>query len=520
MINKKAIVLAISLTLIGSSAMNTKVIAGTITDAIKSYTSTYKEIPIKSNVPRNKSFEVKFNKEINSGTVNSNSIKVVDKDGNEAAVKLSLKASDKKVVIIEAPAGGYKEGETYAVIVRKGVGSLANLGLSNETVMKFVIAAGTTSGGSTGGSTGGTNQTVGTDRVVSVEYKGATFNNTNQFDSSKTYAAVANNNLLNKDKLLVNMSLNGIQPTYYNVIADYEKSQGAFEKVDILEPILMKEEDLTSSNITVNFATDIDTNSIVNGSTVYCIQKGVDDSFGFGDTKSKRNIVVMDQRNNALDISITNTGTTLIANNVNYLFLNGIKDKKGNTLKPMIIPIYISSIYNRSTVTSDTILSSKPGNESWEWVSKIIGINCTSLKFKNDAILDWDRISVAVNNDFSNYQDLIKEVRNRLPRYEIMFEDMRNTGVFPVNGLKVGTVQFKNALYIWDRFTYNGKNVDVMIQSNYNYANVNIYDRGSMWISNPNGIADYGIPFKSIYDKPANWQYNFNKATMDSWTYK
>lgn len=133
----------------GAISESVKQALNNLTTVIKKYTTSYKELPTKYNVPKTKNFEVKFNREISFITVNSNTVKVVDSKGNEIPVKLTAKSTDKKVLIVEAPAGGYKEGETYALIIRKGISSLSSLRLVDETVMKFVIETSTTGGTTT-----------------------------------------------------------------------------------------------------------------------------------------------------------------------------------------------------------------------------------------------------------------------------------------------------------------------------------------------------------------------------------
>lgn len=110
-----------------------------LTEAIKKYSTGYRELSTRYDVPKTKTFEIKFNGDINVASAISN-IKVINSAGVESTVAISSKPTDKTIVTVQSPTGGYTEGESYALIIKKGITSTDNKGLSEETVMKFAVA--------------------------------------------------------------------------------------------------------------------------------------------------------------------------------------------------------------------------------------------------------------------------------------------------------------------------------------------------------------------------------------------
>lgn len=194
-----------------------------LTDVVKKYTTSYKELPTKYDVPKTKNFEVKFNRTIDFISVNSSTVKVVDSEGNEMSVKLTPKSTDNTVLIVEAPTGGYKEGGTYALIIRKGINSLNSFKLVDETVMKFVIAGGSSTGGTTPGSGSSTTEGI---QVISNSEILVSYSKDIKKDTFNT----SNISLLDKDsvKHYIQLSFPNSKQVKINVSAAYPLTAGIY----------------------------------------------------------------------------------------------------------------------------------------------------------------------------------------------------------------------------------------------------------------------------------------------------
>lgn len=92
----------------------------------------------KSQVDANKQWTIKFNHVIDSSTVTKQNIKVLDANGQNVNVGITL-GSDKKTVIVTPPDGGYKSGQTYYLNISKNLKDVNNKNLKNDTQMKFTI---------------------------------------------------------------------------------------------------------------------------------------------------------------------------------------------------------------------------------------------------------------------------------------------------------------------------------------------------------------------------------------------
>lgn len=113
-----------------------------LTGVINKYITDYKELPVKTDIPKDKVWAITFGKEVDKLTMTGNTIKVLDVNGKEVNVTIRP-TSNLKVWEVLPPTGGYTEGQTYALIVRKGIEGKENksLKLKQEIAMKFVIKA-------------------------------------------------------------------------------------------------------------------------------------------------------------------------------------------------------------------------------------------------------------------------------------------------------------------------------------------------------------------------------------------
>lgn len=479
-----------------------------LNDVIKRYTTSYRELPTKYNVDKNKDFEIKFNKDISFISVNSNTIKVVDSKGNEIPVKLKSKSTDKKVAIVEAPIDGYKEGETYALIVRKGLSSLNSYKLVDETVMKFAIADSST------GSTGGTedNETVGNTRVNSVTYTGGTITNNNSYEN-KTYTALDRANILDKSKIMLSSILYKLyEGTFYHYTVDYQKSQDAYKNIDVLDSLFIRDDVAEDKIITVNFGVDVDPSSFINRQTMIMVPTGYSSTKGFNYDLESGLIEVLSVENGVVKLRL-NRGAQL-CDRSRYLIFYGIKDIKGNIIKPTIIPVWFDDVSGRR-------LKDVSNDGSWFYnykdreneFNQVTGIRATRLKTSIYVLSNWDSIKDSLQRYYPTNVDVMKELRNRMFKYQIAYEDLY---INPnVNG---------STMYIWDRFIINKKQVEVLYTGHDAALYVAIYDKGDSWNTNYN-IVDFGggagyITSYMNKDYPAlKWGYNYNDKYFNSLTY-
>jgi beta-N-acetylglucosaminidase len=92
----------------------------------------------KNSVDVNKEWSVKFNKTLESDTVNSSNIIVKDASGNSIPVAITL-SQDKYTVFISPQTSGYIPGAQYTVNISKGVKDSAGIPLSEAGTLKFTL---------------------------------------------------------------------------------------------------------------------------------------------------------------------------------------------------------------------------------------------------------------------------------------------------------------------------------------------------------------------------------------------
>ncbi|MBA2175322.1 hypothetical protein H0266_10480 [Halobacillus locisalis] len=90
-----------------------------------------------ADVSESKTWTITFNTEIDPTTVNEDSIKVSDLEGNMVGVQVDV-ISD-KVVEVRSPSTGYEQGSTYLLRVSSGILSEEGVPLKEEIVLDFTI---------------------------------------------------------------------------------------------------------------------------------------------------------------------------------------------------------------------------------------------------------------------------------------------------------------------------------------------------------------------------------------------
>ena len=89
--------------------------------------------------PTNKTWKIKFNKEINDSTIDSKSISVYDSNDNLVSdIKVSLDITGNEVVI-SAPYDGYKSGQSYYILISKDIKSSSGSGFEKAIKIPFKI---------------------------------------------------------------------------------------------------------------------------------------------------------------------------------------------------------------------------------------------------------------------------------------------------------------------------------------------------------------------------------------------
>lgn len=101
-----------------------------------------KYIDAKLNVAQNKSWTVKFSKELDTNTVTEENIQVLDSSGQVVPITLSLSNDNMSVSVL--PDSSYEKGETYTLCVKKAVLSKSSNELSKEVRMEFTITKSST----------------------------------------------------------------------------------------------------------------------------------------------------------------------------------------------------------------------------------------------------------------------------------------------------------------------------------------------------------------------------------------
>ena len=119
---------------------STRVIISTIFVFILFTSITVEAVGFNDNqtVGKNKDWTIKFNQEILFDEFTKQGIKVVDSKGNYVENFLVL-GQDKKTIIVEAPVGGYIEGENYTLIIDSSIKSRSGKSLKETVKFKFNI---------------------------------------------------------------------------------------------------------------------------------------------------------------------------------------------------------------------------------------------------------------------------------------------------------------------------------------------------------------------------------------------
>lgn len=111
-------------------------IMGCLGDLTVVNAKSYKQLPLKRGVNIDKEWIVTFNKSLDSKTVNTNNIKLVDERNKE--IKTNVKLSSDKQDIIVIPLQNYQYGNTYQLIIGEGIKGVKGDILAKETRMEFV----------------------------------------------------------------------------------------------------------------------------------------------------------------------------------------------------------------------------------------------------------------------------------------------------------------------------------------------------------------------------------------------
>lgn len=99
--------------------------------------ATYDDKGIKLEVDNNKSWIIKFNKELDNNTIDDSKFVVTDEAGQIVAVKVTLGTDGKSVVV--SPKNEYSYGKTYNLFIKDGVKSKSKNGLTKTAKMQFTV---------------------------------------------------------------------------------------------------------------------------------------------------------------------------------------------------------------------------------------------------------------------------------------------------------------------------------------------------------------------------------------------
>jgi|GEM_PF-3525344 len=100
---------------------------------------TGSEMPLKSNVPLKKPWNITLNQMIDWSTVNGENIYVLDSAGDSVGLNYAL-SQDKKTVIV-SPLQDYRSGQGYYLYIAKGIKSILGNYLNSPVRMKFTTAS-------------------------------------------------------------------------------------------------------------------------------------------------------------------------------------------------------------------------------------------------------------------------------------------------------------------------------------------------------------------------------------------
>ncbi|BAH07788.1 Ig-like domain-containing protein [Clostridium kluyveri] len=104
---------------------------------VKAFDYDIKYMDSKSNIAQNKSWTIKFNKELNASTVIEQNIQVLDSDEQMVPITLSLSSDNLSITL--SPDSNYEKGKTYTLCIKKSVTSKDGCQLLKEVRMEFTI---------------------------------------------------------------------------------------------------------------------------------------------------------------------------------------------------------------------------------------------------------------------------------------------------------------------------------------------------------------------------------------------
>lgn len=99
--------------------------------------AAYDDKGIKLDIDTNKSWIVKFNKELDNNTIDDSKFTVTDEKGQPVGVSVKL-GTDKKSVIV-SPKDQYSSGKTYSLFIKDGIKSTNKSSLTTPTKMQFTV---------------------------------------------------------------------------------------------------------------------------------------------------------------------------------------------------------------------------------------------------------------------------------------------------------------------------------------------------------------------------------------------
>ena len=107
----------------------------------------------KCDVAVDKTWTIKFNKQLDPNTFKTDNIQVLDSNGQAVSAKVVLN-SDNTSVSVLPPDSKYENGQTYCIVIKKALLSKDNTQLAKEVRMNFtIIKSSSTNSGSSGNTT-------------------------------------------------------------------------------------------------------------------------------------------------------------------------------------------------------------------------------------------------------------------------------------------------------------------------------------------------------------------------------
>ncbi len=106
-----------------------------LTDQIDINDST--QLQEKTNVDKNKSWKLKFNKNMSSSTSNKNNIYVLDEFNNRVEINVIFDVS--RDTLIVKPLESYQSSKTYYLVINRNISSDSGQKMDKPVVMKFTI---------------------------------------------------------------------------------------------------------------------------------------------------------------------------------------------------------------------------------------------------------------------------------------------------------------------------------------------------------------------------------------------